>query len=152
VKEYYFEDFIVGSKFFSPGRTVTEADIVNYAGLSGDYMPIHTNAEYAKGTIFGERVAHGFLGLIIASGLFTRTELANGIQGTVIALLGVNWGFKGPIKIGDTVHLEVEVVDSKETSKNDRGIVTLKRRLINQEGTLVQEGETPLMVRKRLVP
>lgn len=147
--EFYFEDLEVGARFTSPGRTVTEADIVNFAGLSGDYMPLHTDAEYAKNTIFGERIAHGLLGLIIASGLFTRTELAGGITNTVIALLGVTWGFKGPIKIGDTVHLEVEVVDKKETSKGDRGIVTLKRRLINQRGELVQEGETPLMVKRR---
>lgn len=149
MQSYYFEDLVAGMKFSSPGRTVTEADIVNFAGLSGDYMPLHTDAEYAKNTIFGERIAHGLLGLIIASGLFTRTELAGGITNTVIALLGVTWGFKGPIKIGDTVHLEVEVVDKKETSKGDQGIVTLKRRLINQRGELVQEGETPLMVKRR---
>lgn len=151
MQSYYFEDLVAGMKFSSPGRTVTEADIVNFAGLSGDYMPLHTDAEYAKNTIFGERIAHGLLGLIIASGLFTRTELAGGITNTVIALLGVTWGFKGPIKIGDTVHLEVEVVDKKETSKGDHGIVTLKRRLINQRGELVQEGETPLMVKRRAV-
>jgi acyl dehydratase len=152
MQNFYFEDLEdmgIGAKFHSPGRTVTEADIVNFAGLSGDFMPLHTDAEYAKNTIFKERIAHGMLGMIIASGLFTRTELAGGLQNTAIALLGINWGFKGPIKIGDTVHLEVEVAGLQKTKKEDRGIIALKRRLINQRNEVVHEGETPIMVRMR---
>lgn len=145
----YFGDLGVGHKELSPGRTVTEADIVRFAGLSGDYMPLHTDAEYAKKTIFGERIAHGLLGLIIASGLFTRTDMGLGIQNTVLALLGITWEFKGPIKIGDTVKLEVEVVNKRETEKSDRGIITLERRLINQKGEVVQRGQTPLLIKRK---
>lgn len=149
-EKYFFEDLTVGDKVISPGRTVTEADIVLFAGLSADYMPLHTDAEFSKDSIFGERVAHGLLGLIIASGLFTRTELSAGIRETTLALLGINsWKFTGPIKIGDTVHVEVEVTEKRETSNPGRGIVTLKRRLVNQRGEVVQEGETPLMLRRK---
>ncbi|RJQ29952.1 MAG: acyl dehydratase [Peptococcaceae bacterium] len=149
-ERYFFEDLAIGDKVVSPGRTVTEADIVVFAGLSADYMPLHTDAEFSKKSIFGERVAHGLLGLIIASGLFTRTELSAGMRETALALLGINsWRFLGPIKIGDTVHVEVEVAEKRETSNPGRGIVTFKRRLINQRGEIVQEGETPMMLRRK---
>lgn len=148
--KYYFEDLEIGDKVVSPGRTVTEADIVMFAGLSADYMPLHTDAEFSKTSIFGERVAHGLLGLIIASGLFTRTELSAGMRETALALLGINsWKFLGPIKIGDTVHVEVEVAGKRETSNPERGIIIFKRRLVNQRGEVVQEGEMPMMLRRR---
>ena len=148
--KFYFEDLEVGSVFSSPARTVTETDVVIFAGLSADYNALHTDAEYSKNTVFGERIAHGLLGLIIASGLFTRTDLNMGLNETVIALLGINsWKFTAPIKIGDTVHLEIEIAGKKETSKPDRGVVVFKRRLINQRGELVQEGEVPLMIKRK---
>ena len=148
--KFYFEDLEVGSVFSSPARTVTETDIVIFAGLSADYNALHTDAEYSKNTVFGERIAHGLLGLIIASGLFTRTDLNMGLNETVIALLGINsWKFTAPIKIGDTVHLEIEIAGKKETSKPDRGVVVFKRRLINQRGEVVQEGEVPLMIKRK---
>jgi len=148
--KYYFEDFAVGDIFASPARTVTEADIVNFAGLSADYNALHVDAEYAKKSLFGERIAHGLLGLVIASGLFTRTELSLGMQETGLALLGINsWKFFKPIRIGDTVHLEVEVADKKETGHPERGVITFKRKLINQRGEVVQEGEMPMLVRRR---
>jgi len=148
--KFYFEDLEVGSVFSSPARTVTETDIVIFAGLSADYNALHTDAEYSKNTVFGERIAHGLLGLIIASGLFTRTDLNMGLNETVIALLGINsWKFTAPIKIGDTVHLETEIAGKKETSKPDRGVVVFKRRLINQRGEVVQEGEVPLMIKRK---
>jgi acyl dehydratase len=148
--KYYFEDLELGSVFSSPGRTVTETDIVIFAGLSADYNMLHTDAEYSKNTVFGERIAHGLLGLAIASGLFTRTELNRMLNETVIAMLGINsWRFTAPIKIGDTVHLEIEITSKKETSKPDRGVVAFKRRLINQRGEVVQEGEIPLMIKRK---
>ena len=148
--KYYFEDLELGSVFTSPGRTVTETDIVIFAGLSADYNMLHTDAEYSKSTVFGERIAHGLLGLAIASGLFTRTELNRMLNESVIAMLGINsWRFTAPIKIGDTVHLEIEVTGKKETSKPDRGVVAFKRRLINQRGEVVQEGEIPLMIKRK---
>ena len=148
--KFYFEDLEVGSVFSSLARTVTETDIVIFAGLSADYNALHTDAEYSKNTVFGERIAHGLLGMIIASGLFTRTELNMRLSETVLALLGINyWKFIAPIKIGDTVHLKTEIASKKETSKPDRGAVIFKRSLINQRGELVQEGEVSLMIKRK---
>lgn len=141
----YFEEIEVGEEYLSPGRTVTEADIVIFAGLSGDYNVLHTDAEFMKSSIFGERIAHGLLGLAIQSGLLTRGMRPY----ATLALLGVRWKFKGPIKIGDTIKVRAKVTAKRETGKPDRGIVTLERQVINQKGEVVQEGETDVMVARR---
>jgi acyl dehydratase len=142
----YFEDIQVGDEYVSPGRTITEADIVAFAGLSGDYNVLHTDAEYMKTSIFGERIAHGLLGLSISSGLGSRAIVR---PFATIAFLGLRWRFKGPIKIGDTIKVRMRVSDKKETSKPDRGIVTLQRSVLNQRGEVVQEGDTELMIERR---
>lgn len=142
----YFEDIQVGDEYVSPGRTITEADIVAFAGLSGDYNVLHTDAEYMKTSIFGERIAHGLLGLSISSGLGSRAIVR---PYATIAFLGLRWRFKGPIKIGDTIKVRMRVSDKKETSKPDRGIVTLQRSVLNQRGEVVQEGDTELMIERR---
>lgn len=145
----YFDDLIVGDSYQSPGRTVTEADVVNFAGVSGDFIQLHTDAEYCKDTHFCKRMAHGLLGMSIASGLSTRTDLIAGISSTVIALLGMDWKFKAPIFIDDTIHVVLEVIEKRETSQPDRGIVVLARHIVNQHGDIVQQGQTPLMIRRR---
>jgi acyl dehydratase len=145
----YFEDLEIGEEYTSPSRTVTEADIVNFAGLSGDYNELHTSEEFGKNTMFQTRIAHGLLGLTIASGLFTRTELCTQISKNLIAFLGLDWKFKGPIKIGDTLTVKVRITDKKETKNPERGIFILKREVYNQRGELVQEGETPLMIKRK---
>ena len=142
----YFEEIEVGNEYVSPGRTVTEADIVAFAGLSGDYNVLHTDAEYMKTSIFGERIAHGLLGLSISSGLGSRAVVR---PFATIAFLGLRWRFKGPIKIGDTIKVRMRVSDKKETSKPDRGIITVQRSVLNQRGELVQEGDTELMIERR---
>jgi acyl dehydratase len=142
----YYEEIQVGSVYVSPGRTVTEADIVAFAGLSGDYNVLHTDAEFMRTSIFGERIAHGLLGLSIQSGLGTR---AMARPFATIAFLGLRWRFKGPIKIGDTIKVRIEVSGKRETSKPDRGIVVLQRSVTNQRGEVVQEGETEIMVERR---
>jgi acyl dehydratase len=142
----FFEDIQVGDEYLSPGRTVTEADIVAFAGLSGDYNVLHTDAEFMKTSIFGERIAHGLLGLSISSGLGTRAVAR---PFATLAFLGLRWRFKGPIKIGDTIKVRLKVTDKRETSKPDRGIVTVQRHVLNQRGELVQEGDTELMIERR---
>src|SRR5262249_5691021 len=142
----YFEDIQVGDAYLSPGRTVTESDIVAFAGLSGDYNVLHTDAEFMRTSIFGERIAHGLLGLSIQSGLGSR---ATARPFATIAFLGLRWRFKGPIKIGDTMKVRIKVSDKRETSKPDRGIVVLQRSVTNQRGEVVQEGETDVMVERR---
>jgi acyl dehydratase len=141
----YFEDIQIGEEYESPGRTVTETDIVLFAGLSGDYNVLHTDAEFMKKSIFGERIAHGLLGLSIQAGLFTRATQAY----ATLAFVGLRWKFKGPIKIGDTIRLRATVTAKKETAKPDRGLVTLQRTVLNQRDEVVQEGETELMVERR---
>jgi acyl dehydratase len=141
----YFEEIEVGEEYESPSRTVTEADIVIFAGLSGDYNILHTDAEFMKRSIFGERIAHGLLGLAIQSGLLTRAMSPY----ATLAFAGMRWKFKGPIKIGDTIRVQARVAAKKETSKADRGLVTLERRVLNQRDEVVQEGDTDLMVERR---
>jgi len=141
----FFEEILVGEEYVSPGRTVTEADIVLFAGLSGDYNVLHTDAEFMKSSIFGERIAHGLLGLSIQAGLLSRGMRPYAI----LAFLGLRWKFKGPIRIGDTIKVKAKVIAKRETSKPGQGIVTLERQVQNQKGEVVQEGETDLMVARR---
>jgi acyl dehydratase len=140
----YFEEIEVGEEYESPGRTVTETDIVLFAGLSGDYNIIHTDAEFMKTSMFGERIAHGLLGLAIQSGLLTRAMLPY----ATIAFGALRWKFKAPIKIGDTIRVRARVTSKKET-RPDRGVVVLDRTVLNQRGEVVQEGETELIVERR---
>jgi len=144
----YYEDIEVGEAYESPGRTVTETDLVLFAGLSGDYNVLHTDAEFMKTSIFGERIAHGLLGLAIQSGLFSRSSKPY----ASLAFVGMRWKFKGPIKIGDTVRLRARVSAKQDDGKPDRGLVTVQRTLVNQRGEVVQEGETDLLVEKRGQP
>jgi acyl dehydratase len=141
----YFDDIQVGETYESPGRTVTEADIVIFAGLSGDYNVLHTDAEFMKSSTFGERIAHGLLGLAILSGLFTRA----GIPYATLGLGTLRWKFKGPIKIGDTIRVRAKVTVKEEGSKPDRGVITVERQVLNQRDEVVQEGETGLIVERR---
>src|SRR3972149_6374589 len=121
------------------------AILLRLAGPSGDYNVLHTDAEFMKTSIFGERIAHGLLGLSMSSGLLSRAMRPFAI----IAFMELRWKFKGPIKIGDTIKVRAKVLSKKETSKPDRGVITLKREVVNQRGEVVQEGETDLMVSRK---
>jgi acyl dehydratase len=145
---YYFDDLRVGQVFVSAGRTITEADVVGFAGLSGDFNPIHTDTHFAAQGAYGQRVVYGVLGLSVATGLLDRLGV---FSGTAIAMLGIStWTFTAPIFIGDTVHLELEIVDLRpSSSRPDRGIVGRHFRLFNQAGTLCQDGRIDLMVRRQ---
>ncbi len=142
----YFEEFEVGEEIVSPGRTITETDIVTFAGLSGDYNPLHTDAEFAKGTMFGQRVAHGLLGLAIASGLGMRLGF---IEGTAEAFRELTWKFSLPIFIGDTVHFRCRIGGKKPMPRLDGGLVTFNAALINQEGKTVQRGQWVVLVKNK---
>lgn len=143
--ELYFDDFEVGQKFTSPGRTIIESDVMQFAGLSMDFNPLHTDHEFAKETAFGKPIAHGMLGLCIASGLTYRAGIFNECA---IANLGVKeWYFKAPIFFGDTVHVEMTIKEKKKTSNPARGILVRESKLIKQDGTVVQEGLAVLMVK-----
>ncbi len=145
----YFEDLRVGEVYRSATRTVTEADVVNFAGLSADYNRLHVDAEYAKGTAFGQRIAHGLLVLAVMSGLVTRMPINNVLEPNLMGLLDMQCRFPKPTFIGDTLHVTVEVAEKTETSKPDRGVVAFKRRVVNQRGEVVVEGIWKLLVRRR---
>jgi len=146
VKGKYWEDFEVGMRFITRGRTVTEADIVNFAGVSGDWNPIHVDVEHARKGPFGERIAHGILGLAIASGLMQTLEL---YPDTLVAFLGLTWRFRGPIKIGDTIRVEQVIAEKRETKNKDRGIITMATKILNQRDDMVQEGDRQIMLLRR---
>ncbi|MBX6724034.1 MAG: MaoC family dehydratase N-terminal domain-containing protein [Dactylosporangium sp.] len=142
----WYEDFRVGEKFTSARRTVTEADVALFAGLSGDFNPLHTDDEFAKETPFGRRIAHGLLILSIVTGLNQRLGL---FDGTTLAFLGLTWNFRAPVFPGDTIHFEMEITGMRETSKPDRGIVERSYRVLNQDGRVCQEGTMTVMLKRR---
>ncbi|MBI4570179.1 MAG: MaoC family dehydratase N-terminal domain-containing protein [Planctomycetes bacterium] len=143
----YFEDLKVGDKFVSPTRTVTEADIYAFAGLTGDYNLIHVDRHYAEQGPFKQRIAHGLLTLAISTGLGTRLGL---FTDTVIAFLGIeSLKFTNPVFIGDTIHQVEEVIDVKKTSKPGRGVVTMQTNAVKHDGTVVLESKRSLMVKCR---
>lgn len=139
VRGLYFEEFELGHKVTSAGRTITEADILAFAGLSGDFNSIHTDAVYTATTPFGERVAHGLLILSIASGLGVRTGV---MEGTVIAFREMTeWKFSLPVFIGDTIHAEMEVVEKKALPRLEGGLVTFDVNVKNQDENSVMRGK-----------
>ncbi|HXZ44655.1 MAG TPA: MaoC/PaaZ C-terminal domain-containing protein [archaeon] len=145
----YYEDFQVGQEWTSPGRTVTEADVITFAMLSGDYDEIHTNEDFCKReSAYKTRIAHGMLGLSLVEGLKKRIPAF--AETRYIATLEWNWKFTGPIFIGDTVHVKFRIAKMRESkSKPDRAIIWESSQMINQRGEMVQEGQHSLMIWRR---
>ena len=140
----YFEEFSVGQKIETVGRTVSEGDIFNFAGLTGDYNQIHTDAEFSKKTPFGQRVAHGLLGLSMAVGLIWRTGL---LEGTVLAFREVTeWKFVKPFFIGDTIHVEMTVTETKALPRIGGGAVIAAIVAKNQNDEVCQRGSLNLLM------
>ncbi len=140
----YFEEFTVGQKIVTVGRTIAESDIFTFAGLSGDFNQIHTDAEFAKTTPFGQRVAHGLLGVAITSGLAMRTGV---LEGTVIAFREINeWKFSKPVFIGDTIHAELTVSETKPLPRLGGGSVTIVFDVKNQKDETVMKGTWVVLV------
>jgi acyl dehydratase len=143
----YFEDFEIGQQVRSPGRTITEADIVTFAGISGDFNGIHTDSEYAEKSGFGQRVAHGLLGLAVASGLLVRTGV---LEGTVIAFREIKeWKFSLPVYIGDTIHVLLEVKEKKSLPRLGGGSLLLTLDVKNQADESVMRGRWSVIVLSR---
>jgi len=140
----YFEEFSVGQKIVSVARTVAESDILTFAGLTGDYNQIHTDAEFAKGTQFGGRVAHGLLGLSLAVGLLMRTGV---LEGTVLAFREiVEWKFIKPVFIGDTLHVEMEVKELKPMPRIRGGQALVALDVKNQKNETLMRGTLAVLV------
>jgi acyl dehydratase len=145
----YFNDFYVGQSWTSPARTITDADLANFAGVAGDFNPLHTDEEFAKTTPFGGRIFHGPGVFAVATGLESRLGLK---EGTAIAFLGMNWNLKAPVLVGDTIHVEQAVGEVRPSkSKPDRGIVTFDVRVVNQRGETCQDGQWFVMFHCRTI-
>lgn len=143
----FFEEFEVGQQIVTMARTVTETDVVTFAGLSGDFNQIHTDAAYAASTPFGQRIAHGLCVMAIASGLVTQTGV---MEGTVLAFREVaEWKFSKPVFFGDTVHVEAEVVETKPYPRLNGGAVTIKLNVLNQSGDVAQSGRWSVLMLSR---
>jgi 3-hydroxybutyryl-CoA dehydratase len=140
----YFEEFDVGESMETPARTITETDVVMFAGFSGDYNPLHTDAEFAKETIFGERIAHGMLGLSVVSGLAWRTGF---MEGTADALMSVQCKFRNPVKFGDTIRARFVVQQKKEMKRLGGGFVTFNVVVLNQRDETIQKGDWTVLIR-----
>jgi len=140
----YFEEFSVGQKIASVGRTVTEGDIMTFAGLTGDYNQIHTDAAFAAGTQFGQRIAHGLLGLSIAVGLLMRTGV---LEGTVLAFREiVEWKFVKPVFIGDTLRVEMEAKELKAMPRIGGGQALVALDVKNQKDETLMRGTLTVLV------
>jgi 3-hydroxybutyryl-CoA dehydratase len=141
----YFDDVTVGQQWESLGRTVTEADIVNFAGLSGDFNPIHVDREFAKTTLFQQPIAHGLLVFSIASGLGVNSPPMR-----TLAFLSIrDWQFQAPVFIGDTIRVRTQVLEKQLRPHGKRGVITWQRQLVNQQGKIVQEGVSRTLVESR---
>lgn len=136
-----YSDLTLGMSFRSPGRTITDADVIGFATLTGDMSEVHTSDVYAQASQFGRRIAHGMLGLAYAHGLmWPRTEM---FRDTAIAFLGIqNWRFVSPIFIGDTIFVEYSVESMRDSSSNpDNAVVVFDVRVVNQDGAVCQQGQ-----------
>jgi 3-hydroxybutyryl-CoA dehydratase len=134
----YFEEFEIGNEVISPARTITEADVVMFAGLTGDYNQLHTDEEFAKTTPFGRRIAHGLLVLSYSVGLLGRLGF---IEGTALAFRELTWKFSQPVFMGDTVHVKARCRELKPMARLGGGLVIFDLSVVNQEGKTVQKGE-----------
>src|SRR5438128_12523796 len=143
----FFEDFKVGEVLVTGRRTVEAGDVSRFAGLSGDFNPLHTDEVFAKQTPFGARVAHGILTLAVSNG---QQNLAGWFEGTTLALLGLDRvRFTAPVRFGDTVHTAMTVKECRASSKPDRGVVTFDVAVKNQHGETVCSYETSVLMRRR---
>ena len=147
MKGLYYEDFKIGDKFTTSAKTITEGAITMMVGLGGYTVPLVTDEEFAKTTIFKGRIAPGRMTIFMTGGLMEQLGIFNE---TVVALIGIDKiRFKNPLRAGDTIKVEIEIVDKRETKNSERGIITNKGSCLNQRGEIILEEEaTYLMMRK----
>jgi acyl dehydratase len=141
----YFDDFTLDEEYVSPGRTITETDVIMFAGLSGDYNQLHTNIEVAKSSVFGQRLAHGALIFSMVTGLINRMGV---IEGTAIALTSFSWKFSKPVFIGDTIWAHLKAIKKRAVGA-EAGMVIAQITVVNQKDEVVESGELTVMVKRR---
>ncbi|MEK7288302.1 MAG: MaoC/PaaZ C-terminal domain-containing protein [Elusimicrobiota bacterium] len=143
-KSLYFEEYLPGMTIGTTARTITETDVVNFSCLSGDFNPLHADIEYAKKTIFGQRIAHGLLGLSVLTGLADNLGF---IRESVVGFVGLTWKFMKPVLFGDTIRGEFTVI--KTRGLGAQGLVVMGVKIINQKGETVGAGEWTMMMKKK---
>jgi len=148
VRGMFFEEFEIGQEITTPARTITETDVVNFAGISGDFNALHTDDVFAASTPYERRIAHGMLILAVATGLAARHGF---IEGTTLAFREVSWKFSAPVFIGDTLHMTAKVKELKPMPKLDGGLVILNATMVNQAGKAVQRGEWRVLMKSRQI-
>ena len=144
-KGLFFEEFKIGDKFFSEQQSIADLDIAKFAELSGDYNPIHVDEEFARTTLYGERIAHGLLGLSVVSGLAAKLGFA---EKTTVAFRGLEWKFRKPILIGDNVSAVFEVIEKRSVPIEGAGLIIFQVLVSNQEESIVQKGKWSLIIKK----
>ncbi len=143
----YFEDFHRGQVFDSTGRTITETDLTMFSMLSGDWNPIHADAEFARDTRFGQRVVHGALGIALATGMLHQLGV---FDKSAVAMMSLqNWTFTAPIFVGQTLRLRMEILKTEPGTSQRVGRVNRRLQLIDQTGAVIQDGTTDVLVLKR---
>ncbi|MGB3431559.1 MaoC family dehydratase [Achromobacter sp.] len=145
----YWEDLPVGTRYRTSSRTITEADVVAFAALTGDSNRLHVDAEYAKGTLFGQRIAHGMLVASYMAGLTSRSIPYQLTEAAVLGVLENRLKYPKPTLIGDTLHVEIEVMEQKPTSRPDRGLISFLRKGVNQRGETVCEMDAVCLLKRR---
>jgi len=140
-----FEDLEIGQEFHTSGRTITEGDMLQFAGLSGDFNPLHLDEEFAKGSPFKTRVPHGLCVMSIATGLIDRLGV---ISCTALACMDITWTFMKPVLIGDSIRVVMKVMEKKESKRGDRGVVSFQMLVSNQRDENVEKGFWKLMMAK----
>jgi acyl dehydratase len=146
MESLYYEDFEAGLTLETASRTIDDALVRGFADVSGDRNPLHLDDEYARASAFGERIAHGALGVAVATGLLNRSGLT---RGTLVALLGMSWDFLAPIRLDTSVRLHVVLASKRTTSRSDRGLVILGATLLAENGRELQRGELRMLVKRR---
>ena len=150
MRSIFFEDFEVDQTFKSSGRTITETDLTFFSMLSGDWNPIHANVEHAKTTRYGQRVVHGTLGIAIATGMLHELGI---FDRSAVAMLGLKeWSFLQPLFVGDTIRLQLTILDTEIGRSGRTGRVGRHFQLFNQNNELVQEGLSDVLVLTKTAP
>ncbi|MEW6642868.1 MAG: MaoC/PaaZ C-terminal domain-containing protein [Pseudomonadota bacterium] len=142
----HFDEFTVGDRYETPRRTIIDADIMQFAGLTADFNPLHTDDIFAAESDFGRRIAHGPMLIGMAFGLASRAGL---LDGTALALLDVAWRFLGPVRPGDTVFAQIHVTETRPSRKPDRGVVAFRIDMMNQQRDVVQSGAAKILMKRR---
>lgn len=143
----YLEDFTRGDVYETPSRTLTDADIVSFAALTGDHNPLHTDEVFAAKSMFGGRIAHGPMLVGMAFGLLSRLDL---IDGTILALKAIEWSFDAPLRAGDEVHVRARVTEVKPSRRHeDRGTVGLGIDIVRHDGVIAQTGRATMIMQRR---